>query len=534
MSPTDIPLEFLLVALYAETHYRFRYFFSALTKREPELIADAPFRVEPGVPVPVLLLAKDADRHPLRIIRVAVRVTQNGRDIRDHIIPVRKPDLDARWWWQIANVSVEGLEGWIDLDVRFEIDVGGTHRVYHNDNHRTSSRRPLRVYVSPTPLPKLRGMHLGDIHTHSDSTDDQVEFGVPLEAAVRLSGPLGISFFAATDHSYDLDDSVESYLRNDPTLPKWRRFHTRIDRLGKERKSVTVIRGEEVSCRNQAGRNVHLLRLGSRDFVAGSGDGAERWFRTRSEHSIPEVLEKGHDSLMFAAHPAEDVPFLQRVLLYRDSWPDRDVRLPKLHGVQFANGSHRGFERGLQQWISALLDGHRLIAVAGNDAHGNFNRFRQIGIPFVLLREADEHLFGRMRTAVLTGSNSESSVLRALAAGRCAITDGPVARLDARTSGRSVITMGGVTASRDLTFDITARSTAEFGEIDRVILWWGALGNRAEAHLASLAGDGFEFRDRLVWRFDRPSYVRLEVRTSGKGSYDGRSHWCFTNPIWIE
>jgi len=53
-------LWFLPLFLYAETHYRFPYFFSLLRKNEPEIIADAPHRIEPGSPLPILILIKDA------------------------------------------------------------------------------------------------------------------------------------------------------------------------------------------------------------------------------------------------------------------------------------------------------------------------------------------------------------------------------------------------------------------------------------------------------------------------------------------
>ncbi len=37
-------LPFVFSPAYAEIHYRFRYFFSWLKKREPEILADVPYR----------------------------------------------------------------------------------------------------------------------------------------------------------------------------------------------------------------------------------------------------------------------------------------------------------------------------------------------------------------------------------------------------------------------------------------------------------------------------------------------------------
>ncbi|MBI4419059.1 MAG: CehA/McbA family metallohydrolase [Ignavibacteriales bacterium] len=523
-----------MLFLYAETHYRFRFFLSFLKKKEPELIADAPFRVEPGQSIPLLLLAKDSDRYPIWLRKVLITVSQGSKEIRRLEVLRKSLRLSAKWWWKVVSIPAKELEGWIEIDVQFELQNDKEIRTYHNDNYRTSSRSPLRVYVASHPLPRLGGVHYGDIHTHSDYTEDQVEFGVPLDAAVRLSGALGLSFFAVTDHSYDLDDAIDNYLKNDAARPKWKRLGANIDKLALRHRDFAVIRGEEVSCRSASGHNLHLLRLGSREFIPGSGDGAERWFRTRSEHSASELLGMASmGAVFFAAHPAENVPILQRVLLHRGSWLDRDIRLPGLTGVQFANGSASGFPRGLRQWTSALLRGHRLIAVAGNDAHGNFNRFRQLGIPFFSIRETQEHLFGRMRTGVFSASVRESSILRSLSAGRCIVTDGPVAQLVGRTAAGGRIPMGSHPFTDQLGIEVQAKSSPEFGRINRIVVFAGTLGENHETVLWQSQGGDFDFFKRLRCKFRGPSYVRLEVGTSSENAFDSRPHFCLTNPIWV-
>ena len=47
--------------LYAEMHYRWWPLPSRYFRKEPEILADAPRRVEPGQPLPLLLLVKDAN-----------------------------------------------------------------------------------------------------------------------------------------------------------------------------------------------------------------------------------------------------------------------------------------------------------------------------------------------------------------------------------------------------------------------------------------------------------------------------------------
>jgi hypothetical protein len=415
----------LIPPLYAETHYRFRYFFSYLRKHEPELLADAPFRVEPGHPIPILILAKDAHHFPVLLKQIHVTAREGERDILSLDL-LREPlPLREKLWWRVFPISVKA-NGWVDLEVHFEVECLGRLRRYVTDNYKTTSHAPLSVFVAREPLPTLPGLHVGECHSHSDLTDDQVEFGAPIEASQQLSGTMGLSFFCVTDHSYDLDDSFDNYLKNDPLLPKWKNLHARIDAANSSNGHSVAIRGEEVSCRNVSGENVHLLLLGGREFVPGSGDSAERWLRTRSEFSIEEILNKQpRTTIAFAAHPSEPVPLLQRMLLGRGQWTMADLTLDGLDGIQCLNGSwDDSFEEALMMWVKCLLQGKRRVLIGGNDAHGNFNRFRQISIPFLRLAENDRQLFGRMRTGVFLDEEvTEQSIVEALREGRAIITD---------------------------------------------------------------------------------------------------------------
>ncbi len=60
--------------LYTEMHYRWWPLPSRYFRKEPELLADAPRRVEPGRALPLLLLVKDAHRYPITLERVTVEV----------------------------------------------------------------------------------------------------------------------------------------------------------------------------------------------------------------------------------------------------------------------------------------------------------------------------------------------------------------------------------------------------------------------------------------------------------------------------
>ena len=354
--------------------------------------------------------------------------------------------INQKLWWQVFDIPVKGLSGNIECNVLFELNHNNQKQFYYNDNYRTSSHNPLKIFISSTPLPKFDNLYLGDCHSHSNYTDDQVEFGAPIKASIHLCRSLGLSFLCATDHSYDLDDTEENYLSNDPNLFKWKSLQQEIDILNSSQQKFTVVRGEEVTCRNFANQNVHLILLGNRNFFSGKGDGAERWFKTQSEYSTEEIIDKKESStLAYAAHPSESVSLLQRLLLNRGKWLEHDISNPKLTGIQFANGQlSKGFKSGYQQWIKALLQGKRIFLLAGNDAHGNFNRFRQVGIPFFKINESQNQIFGKMRTGVFLDSLSEENILNSLRLGISIITDGPIINLRVISSQDKISSIGNV------------------------------------------------------------------------------------------
>jgi hypothetical protein len=518
-----------LIPLYAEVHYRFRYFLSLLNAPEPEILADAPHRVEPGEPIPILLLVKDADRHPVTLLSADV-VLSDGVTTRQVPLIHGEVRVTQHWWWTVIDLSADGLTGWVSCAVQIRYDAGHGVRTAVSDNYRTTGHAPLRVYVSPDPLPVLPFLLLGEGHAHSIATEDQVEFGVPLGAARSMACRMGLSFSAITDHSYDLDDTLFSYLDNDPSIPKWHALQREIADLNR-RDGFTLLPGEEVTCRNAAGRNVHCLVLGDPRFHPGSGDSAERWFRTKSELSLRDLLDRVDGSaVVAAAHPREDVPFLQRMLLRRGSWSDADESQNGLHALQFWNGEYdRRCDHGREAWVRQLLRGRRLGVVAGNDAHGNFNRFRQLAVPFVSLREADRQLFGRARTGVFTERNSMRAILEAMRRQRTIATDGPVGMIT-DADGRPVL---GETMRAPSTVRMIARTSEEFGRIATIELRRGIIGSAAEESVGLWKSPGGLY---WAWRSEvselRPHYLRLEI-TTHPGRRDHRVHHCLTSPVWF-
>ena len=64
---------------------------------------------------------------------------------------------------------------------------------------------------------------------------------------------------AITDHSYDLDNMVQNYKKNDPELKKWQLFLAETAKLNQELEDFVIIPGEEVSVGNHKKQKRALL-----------------------------------------------------------------------------------------------------------------------------------------------------------------------------------------------------------------------------------------------------------------------------------
>jgi hypothetical protein len=507
----------LLPALYAETHYRFKYFFSYLRKSEPEIIADIPHRLDPGKVLPVLLVIKDADRYPVRIVRIAVSDDHHEIFSDETGLNVSEPYKEF-----IFPVPAERLTyGLHQISVNITYQCGRHIRTCVTDNHRGTSHAPLPVYISENPLPKIGNCYFGEPHSHTNHTSDQVEFGASLKANLVMAKALGLDFFAATDHSYDLDDYPGNYLRNDPGIKKWKSFCDEAADLNREDNDFVIIPGEEVSVRSSGGRNIHCLIYNHPDFIPGSGDGAEKWFHWNSEYSLPDALGSlSTGASAFAAHPFEEPPLLQRIFINRGAWTMEDCKNEHLHGLQIINGgADDGVPNDIAGWARLLLQGYRLTGLAGNDAHGNFARFRQISFPFFTMREHYYHLFGRWRTGVHLEDDtpfSLDSLLKAINTGKCFMSNGPALFFSTENDGSSL--------------RCRIATSAEFGLISRVKIIRGIIGDDRETVVQEKHYEphtGSDDWSLPVVLAERTAYYRCEVITE-------KNRMAFSNPVWFE
>jgi hypothetical protein len=283
------------------------------------------------------------------------------------------------------------------------------------------------------------------------------------------------------------------------------------------------------------------LGLNIDKFIPGFGDSAESWFHNTPNHPAREVIENivAQQGLPIAAHPGERPTYLEKLLLNRGPWEYEDLIDDRLCHMQIFNGRRTdSFDAGYLLWKRLLLEGRRKLIVAGSDAHGNFNRLRQIGTPFLTLRESNQQIFGYSRTLVYLGDEipSRKNLLEAISRGNCIITDGPFLELILEdNSGNRKIPGDTIKDFENGSWKmkLTLKSSKEGGALEKLVVLYGAKGGGDETTIIEKKefGEGFEHRFEYAEVPIPPnsndfSYVRAELTTAG-------DKICMTNPIWM-
>jgi hypothetical protein len=181
------------------------------------------------------------------------------------------------------------------------------------------------------------------------------------------------------------------------------------------------------------------------------------------------------------------------------------------------------------------LKGYGLGLIGSNDAHGNFNRFRQLRMPFLSLRESQEQIFGQVHTYLLCPAPpSQRQILQALRRGAAVVTDGPLVIFTVTNQKGHAANIGECLAGEDFSVKISARCSPEFGALERIDLFLGQIGEKERRIRSYRRGRDFtdeygaDLRDELTG-LGQEAYVRIECESSR-----GASTWtAMTNPVWL-
>lgn len=518
--------------LYAEIHYRLPFFTGRLYQKQPEIIFDLPYRIQTDF-LPIMLLIKDSDRYPVTLIEVTLFIkSPQTKQIFQKLIFSENITISKKWFSKIYNIDVNRFKDhWLEIECIATVKIKNHVHIIKNDNYPTLSNANFNTYIDSEPLPSPAEWIWGDLHCHSSWTEDQVEFGIPAENISTLAKPMGVSFCALTDHSYDLDDIPDSWTKNDPELKKWVKSRKQIKSLNNNLDNFLIIPGEEVSVDNGLGKNVHMAVLNSSKFYFGSGDGFDKLISKSSENHYVRILDnlpKG--SMAFAAHPQAKPPFLQKFLIKRGIWNQWDSH-KKLSGYQIMNGLLKeDFINGKEKWIQQILKGKKKYIYAGNDSHGNFNRFRQVKLPMWKLHEQNHQIFGEHLTAVKsTITHGIENLLDNLKKGQVSISNGPFVNFTIHDDSGNKAQIGEEILSAPTTANITAISTKFFGSLKNLKLILGNIDKRQETVYHNISTSGHSRKTLLVQLNNLPDrgYFRVELSTY-------KEKIALSNPIWYK
>jgi hypothetical protein len=528
------------IALYAETHFRFfPHMPSFLYRPFPEIIFDLPARIAPGKDIPVLLMANDINDYHIDIKAVTLVASQNEKSFE--IFNTSTPDQYSVKHPFEKQCSVylfridRNLVNSGDLLINCKVTAtkNGRPFVVLNDNLRTSSKIGLKTHLATEPLPGLSHCAYGDLHVHSQYSRSHVEFGPPISVIDTMASACGMSFICITDHSFDLACSMDDFLKEDAGLSRWKSFNECISK--QDSFKTCIIPGEEISVLNSHGKTVHLCAMNISEFIHGSSDGARKKITEKMDLTIPEALESisAQNGIAFAAHPGASTTFLQSLLLNRGNWSKNDLH-DGLMGYQAANSDFsKSWVRAKKLWIDALLKGKRLALLAGSDAHGDFNRNRSIGFPFLFIHELFNRYFSFLKTGCYINTVSQKSVLEAIRNNLTFVTSGPFLSICyGDTTEPCAIDCQGKKNIGD-SLSIVAESSYEFGKPAALHIYAGKIGDCSEQLLASEKIVTNSFSYKMVIKKNRLnpySYIRAELICRQQ---DGTLHNAATSPCYL-
>jgi len=516
--------------LYAEIHYRLPFWRGRYYQKLPEILFDAPLRIQTPQ-LPLLLLIKDAHCFPVHLEEVEVRLIDNSdRELAKHCFR-EELSITDKWFTTLYRIPVMEWRGQeIHIDACAIIKTPKKRIRVHTDQYRGLSHRPLQTFIDPDPLPLPREWRAGDLHCHSAWTEDQVEFGIPAASIAPLAESMGLHFAALLDHSYDLDDRLDSWTERDPELRKWHLSRETITELNHQNAPFLLLPGEEVSVDNGNGKTVHMGLLNHTRFVPGSGDSLEKGIRQPTEYYYAQILGNLEKTAMaFAAHPFTRVPFLQRLLVQRGSWNPHDNH-PAVAAFQIVNGIPAEIEDGKKEWIARLLKGHKTRILAGNDAHGNFNRFRQVRLPLWKLHENQQQRFGEYMTYVHCPEPfSVEHLVRQLRFGESTVSNGPFLVIRVSDSEKRPTPQCATVQGLPERIHFEARSNSHFGALQTIHLFMGNLETGREGCFLRQNLRPSNYDHSATIPIGNPpvrGYFRAELNTDkGKIAY--------SNPVWF-
>lgn len=393
---------------YAETHFKFKLPWSLLYRPWPEILVDAPFQFVPGTEPTLWIVVRDAHRFPTLIEKIEVQATGESMPPKTFDLQIQATEQFGFYPVKLGNLPAGTYELICKITAR-RLNSDGQEteqtRTFCRWNYPGLKPVPLKFQVLAEEAPKAPGYVAGEMHCHTHYSADHVEHGASPEVLQQAAKAIGLDFVSCTDHAYDFAYTTEDYTKEAATpLTRFDSLREEVRKLNQNADMPLMVAGEEVSAGNSKGENVHMTVLGPDGYLPGLGDCGRNWLDNKPTLKIPQLL-KMTSAHCFAAHPMQQMGYLEKFVFRRGYWSHKDLNLEESHrirGIQFWNGIRdEGFKLGRDWWVEELGKGNYLLPIGGNDAHGDLNDTTGVHLPLISLKHSREHVFGKVRTVVL-------------------------------------------------------------------------------------------------------------------------------------
>jgi len=497
---------------YAEIHYKFKLPWSPLFRKAPEIFFDLPHLLVPGQKAPLVLVIKDAHLFPGTASQIKIALSLSGRKTQTIHLDITYEANKPFHFYTLTQLSFPEPGVWhIQASLLWKTEKKS--KLIWNHNLPGLPSTGLEIDVLAAPLPYPAPWKAGESHCHSTFSSDMVEFGAPLELMKEMGLALGLDWIACTDHSYDFAYHPTLYTCSGDPQKRWQEYQDQIQNINNSNTDgPLILAGEEVSCGNRQGKNVHLLVIGHPRYKPGQGDGGRRWLNNKPDLTIPVVLSQSPQAFHIAAHPREKISWLESFIFNRGVYTEQDLAItsytphpldklyktavaPTLRALQFWNGSQdTGFYRGRAFWVQQLLKGKTLLPWAANDAHGDFNWSRSVHLPLFSLRQNKNHLFGKCRTLIpYSGPPNLQGLLKKLENCPVICTDGPF--LSVELQGNLL--------------QVDARSNSDFGPWKSIRLFAGVPDNTKKP-------DPINYKEDMIFDFYKNNTEPQNIANTSK------------------
>jgi len=502
--------------------------FSFFGKSRPAIITDAPYRLEPQSSLPLVCFVQLNECGTITIESISVKITQNGSTILS-TTPLQHPvEITTPVWQKVFIIQLpDSLQGMFNLDSYIHTVINGKTRTIRNSSCRGVKNQALEIFRSAEPVPRIKGLHYGDLHFHNYYTGGLSEFAVPTPASAEVARSIGLDFYTSVLHSNNagLGEGYQEY---------WRQYVHEIDSRNSS-DGIFILPAEEITCRNGKGRSINLLTINNSEYVIGTGRSSKRITGGSGDFSLQNVVKTaGPGAAHFALFSEQNTAGIRRIFARSRNWKASELETPDISGLKLGHmPSSEPDKVAIDNWLGMLLKGKKKYVVAGSNAAGSLNKRSLRIFPFFKSKTDFNHVFGLVRTGILCRSELDrDTIVTCLKEGRNVVTSGPLLNFRLRNQDGKHAHIGGELGGTEFLLKTRAISTSEFGPIKKVLFYFGDIKSKAEELIFT-----FNFSRELFNKYmeivieprSAFGYIRGEVWTEN----DSKKNYCITNPIWI-